>query len=181
MIYIFSNRSTLRKKENQLLQIEREQAELSLKLEQEVKERLILEQEKVKKEALAATVRLQQKSNVIDMLKTNKQVLDDSELSRIIKQEQLIDKEIEDLQDLLNKINSKFYSDLNEIAKVKLTRMDLKYASYIYLNLDNQQIANTLNVDLNTVRVTKYRLKQKLGLSKDVDLSVFLHNIHNNV
>ena len=38
------------------------------------------------------------------------------------------------------------------------------------MNMNNFQIAETLRVDPKTVSVTKYRLKQKLGLGKDADL-----------
>jgi DNA-binding CsgD family transcriptional regulator len=43
--------------------------------------------------------------------------------------------------------------------------------------MDNLQIANTLKADPNTVRKTKYRLKQKFGLTKENDLQDFIQSI----
>lgn len=59
----------------------------------------------------------------------------------------------------------------------KLTNQDLRYAAYIYLNMDNLQIANVLKADPKTVRMTKYRLKQKIGLGKEEDLQAFIQNL----
>ncbi|MBO6213438.1 MAG: hypothetical protein J6O47_11100 [Algoriella sp.] len=55
--------------------------------------------------------------------------------------------------------------------------MDLKYCSYIYLGMDTKQIATILNVEPKSVRMTKYRLKQKFGLTKDDELNTFFHQI----
>ena len=43
--------------------------------------------------------------------------------------------------------------------------------------MDNQQIANILKVEPKTVRMTKYRMKQKMGLDKDIDLATFIQNL----
>lgn len=63
------------------------------------------------------------------------------------------------------------------MSKSKLTNQDLRYAAYIYLNMDNLQIANVLKADPKTVRMTKYRLKQKIGLGKEEDLQAFIQNL----
>ncbi len=66
---------------------------------------------------------------------------------------------------------------MNEISQNRLSTQDLNYAAFIYLNMDNQQISNLLKVENKTVRMTKYRLKQKLGLGKDVDLQKFIQSL----
>ena len=45
------------------------------------------------------------------------------------------------------------------------------------MNMNNSQIAETLRVDSKTVSVTKYRLKQKLGLNKDEELDDFIRKL----
>ena len=77
----------------------------------------------------------------------------------------------------INLISEYLNRKLNEIAKTNLTNLDLKYCAYIYLNIDNQQIANLLKVEQKTVRMAKYRLKQKIGLEKTTDLSAFIQNL----
>ena len=47
----------------------------------------------------------------------------------------------------------------------------------IYLNMDNQQIANLLKVEVKTLRMTNYRLKIKLGLDNQMDLQSFMQNL----
>ncbi|WP_447642314.1 MULTISPECIES: helix-turn-helix transcriptional regulator [Chitinophagaceae] len=43
--------------------------------------------------------------------------------------------------------------------------------------MDTKQIAQLLNVEPKSVRMTRYRLKQKFGLEKETDLMSFLRNI----
>ncbi|WP_287443488.1 LuxR C-terminal-related transcriptional regulator [Algoriella sp.] len=43
--------------------------------------------------------------------------------------------------------------------------------------MDTKQIATILNVEPKSVRMTKYRLKQKFGLTKDDELNTFFHQI----
>ena len=59
-----------------------------------------------------------------------------------------------------------FFNKLIEVSKNKLTNQDLKYAAYLYLNMDNVQISNVMKVETKTVCMAKYRLKQKIGLEK---------------
>jgi len=64
----------------------------------------------------------------------------------------LSDREFEDMQSVIKRIHLSFFKKLSELA-------------------------NPLKADPKTVRVTKYRLKQKMGLGKDEDLKIFIQNI----
>jgi DNA-binding CsgD family transcriptional regulator len=98
-------------------------------------------------------------------------------LKKILKEDQLKDHDFNELQLMAKEVHPNFFNRIQKISKNKLTHLDLKYAAYIYLNMNNFQISNILKVDPKTVRVTKYRLKQKIGLNKEDDLCGFIQSI----
>jgi len=73
------------------------------------------------------------------------------------------------------------YAHLQKQANNKLTPLDLKYCRMIYLKMTSKEMADLLQVDPKTIRVTKYRLKQKLNISKEKDLSTFIEEIANGL
>ena len=56
----------------------------------------------------------------------------------------------------------------------KLTRLDLKYCTYIFMGLTNKEIAMKMNVDPKSIRMARYRIKQKLDLAKEDSLDQFI-------
>ena len=162
------------------LKIAQEQTELQLELEQKEKDRLKIEQEflslqqeHLKKQAMTQQLQLHQKATFINKL--NEKVNEESEinLQKILKEERLMDYDF-NIHNLLKDIHPEFFKKLEEVAKTKLTNLDIKYASFIYLNIDSQQIAKMMNVELTTVRMNKYRLKQKLNIGKEQHLGDFI-------
>ncbi|MCD9854839.1 LuxR C-terminal-related transcriptional regulator [Epilithonimonas sp. JDS] len=184
LVFLLRSRQKLNKQKTDLLEIEKKETQLILQLEQEEKSRmkaeqelLNIKQEQIQKEALAASLRLDSKNAFIKELKDELKEKQDPNLERILKNEQFTDNDLTEMQNTIQNVHPNFYKRLNDLSKIKLTNLDLKYAAYIYLNMDNQQISNILKADPNTVRVTKYRLKQKLGLTKDQDLTHFIQNL----
>ena len=184
LIYLIRYKQKLNKQKTNLLEAENIETSLSLKLEKEEKARLELEQEllalqqeQLQKQALATSLELSHKKSVLKDLK--EKILDEKNpsLDRYFKNERIIENDFDNIQKLIKDIHPNFYRKLNEIAKTNLTNLDLKYCAYIYLNIDNQQIANLLKVEQKTVRMAKYRLKQKIGLEKTTDLSAFIQNL----
>ncbi|PUB35370.1 tetratricopeptide repeat protein [Elizabethkingia sp. YR214] len=174
---------TLRYKQN-LLVAERNETELLLQLEQEEKARMKVEQElwaiqqeQLQKQALATSLQLNQKNTFINELKEKAKDIKDFNLDRILKEEQSSDTNFSAIQNIVQEVHPNFFKRLNEVSKSKLTNQDLRYAAYIYLNMDNLQIASALKADPKTVRMTKYRLKQKIGLAKEEDLQAFIQNL----
>jgi PAS domain S-box-containing protein len=74
------------------------------------------------------------------------------------------------------KIHPNFFKRLTDNV-AKLTDHDLKYCAYIRLNMSTQDISNLLYIEKKSVEMSKYRIKKKLGLSKDQRLSEFLRSI----
>ncbi|MEG0188248.1 MAG: LuxR C-terminal-related transcriptional regulator, partial [Algoriella sp.] len=96
---------------------------------------------------------------------------------QILKEESLMDNNFEKTQFIIQETHPNFFKNLSEHSKQKLTPLDLKYCSYIYLGMDTKQIATILNVEPKSVRMTKYRLKQKFDLKKEDELYTFFHQI----
>lgn len=59
-----------------------------------------------------------------------------------------------------------------------LTQQDIILISAIFINLNTNQIGVILGISPESVRKSKYRLKKKLGINKDADLAVFIHELN---
>lgn len=183
MFFWLKSRLKLNRQKTDILEAEMIQAELILELEKKEKEQLkinqellALRQEHLEKRALATSLHLDEKSKFLEELKL-KLTESGVNVDRVLKEDQILESEFSDLQNIIEQIHPSFFKKLHSHSKSKLTTLDLKNASYIYLNMDNQQIANILKAETNTVRTTKYRLKQKLGIGKEVDLQLFLQDL----
>lgn len=55
-----------------------------------------------------------------------------------------------------------------------LTPSELKLCAYLRMNLSNKEIAQLINISTRGVEIARYRLRKKLGLTKEVNLFEFL-------
>jgi DNA-binding CsgD family transcriptional regulator len=58
-----------------------------------------------------------------------------------------------------------------------LTTGDLKLAAYIRMNISTKEISGLLNVSGKSVEMGRYRLRRKLNLQHDQNLTEFLMNL----
>lgn len=155
----------------------KEEETARLQAEQELVQK---EKEQLKKELLAGTLQLEHKNEVLQNLKEKLLKQSDSgskqQLKKIINEEIRIDEDFENVKSDFKAIHPEFFTKLREKAKQKLTSLDLKYCTYIYMNLSANQIATLLHVEVKSVRMAKYRLKRKMGLGKEEDLTEFLQS-----
>jgi len=166
-----------RQKENEttLLKLEKEKKELEVQLN-------TLQAGKYQKELLAGTLLVEYKSKVLEDLRLffdthpplNKYK---PEIEKIMGEEEPAEPETENSEMDLKGIHPTFYARLQKQANNKLTPLDLKYCRMIYLRMSSKEMADILEVDPKTIRVTKYRLKQKLDLGKEDDLSLFIEEM----
>jgi DNA-binding CsgD family transcriptional regulator len=78
-----------------------------------------------------------------------------------------------------DEVHSNFLSTLK--AKFpNLSPTDLKLCAYLRLNLTSKEIAQLLNISLKGVEISRYRVRKKLHLSKDINLYDFLIDITNS-
>lgn len=58
-----------------------------------------------------------------------------------------------------------------------ISEKEIRLASFLRMNLSTKEIASMLNVMPDSVTKSKYRLKKKLGLGKEEDLTQFLNSL----
>lgn len=58
----------------------------------------------------------------------------------------------------------------------KLTNNDLRICAYLKMGLSSKDIAPLLNISYRSVEMSRYRLRAKLGLERDVNLTQFLQH-----
>ncbi len=93
---------------------------------------------------------------------------------RLIDQNAQVDEEVDTFRRHFEAVYPQFFQNLQAHAQQPLSSIDLRYCAYLYMGLTTKEIANLLNIDPASIRVAKYRLKQKLNLSKEIDLDDFL-------
>jgi len=158
-----------------LLELEKENAEINAQLNNEEAGRL-------QKELVAGSLLVEHKNKVVkdlkDFISQHEELKQyKRDLQHILLQETSVENNIEDFKTTLKDVHPDFYKRLQEKANNKLTSLDLKYCRLIFLKFSSKEMADMLSVEPKTIRVTKYRLKQKLGLGKDDDLNIFIESV----
>jgi len=182
--YHFRLRASLQNQ--QLLELEKHDAQLQLKLEAEERARLEAEQllmqerqERLQKQLLAGALQVEEKNELLQTLQKKITTVSGGDpllrqMDRIISDSRKMDEEYEAAKADFKEIDPEFFNRLQQKAKENLTRLDLKYCSYIRMGLTNKEIASRLAVEAKSIRMARYRLKQKLNLQKEESLDVFL-------
>jgi DNA-binding CsgD family transcriptional regulator len=70
-------------------------------------------------------------------------------------------------------VNKNFFTKLQEKHE-RLTINDLKLAALIKLNMNIKEAAAVLNIEPDSLKRARYRLRQKFGLRTEQSLSEFL-------
>lgn len=165
----------------------------NLLLEQQIKEKeteALLEKEKLKNELesrnrkLAANaIHIAQRNDKIEeyilKLKKNPEIIKNDQLSQQLDQLKLILTKEDTNDDFLThfeKINSKFIDNLKE-KHPDLTLNDIRYISYIYMNLSTKEISSIFNITIEACRKRKERVSKKLNLENSNDLYSYLSSI----
>lgn len=165
------------KKEAELRAQLREAEAIQLQTEQVLmKER----QERLEKELLAGTLQIEEKNELLGLLSgkvsTDSHLSLDEQIKRIVNQQKKMDKEFEDHKTDFFETNTAFFERLQQKADHSLTRLDLKYCSYILMGMSNKEISVRLSIEPKSIRMARYRIKQKFGLEKDESLDNFIRS-----
>lgn len=177
------------KQKSIVLETQKEEAELLAKLKDEENARIEAEnqlfsaqKEQMQKQLLAGALQIEHKNELLQNLKEkfekeNFESKAQHKLQQILQSEMQIDNNLDRVRIELQDSNPEFFRKLNEKSVKKLSPLDLKYCAAIHSKLSTKQIAMLFNVEPETVRMNKYRIKQKLGLGKDDDLINYLKDI----
>jgi DNA-binding CsgD family transcriptional regulator len=153
----------------QLLKVEEEQKklkEMQMQNELEYKE----------SQLTAMALQMMQKNELLQELKERieqNKPGDDSQLNKIISKGLNHDKEWTDFNSYFESINKNFYSRLKS-AYPEISPNDLRICALIKLNLSIKEMASILNISPDSVKTARYRLRKKLQLNSEDNLTDFI-------
>jgi tetratricopeptide (TPR) repeat protein len=167
-------------KERELGLQQKELYESELKTKQLQQERLKQEIEFKNKELTTYTLNLIQKNEILEELKTILQQLDKTndpgQLNNILKKLKYsaqLDKEWDGFKRYFEQVHTGFFDSLlNQYPE--LTAADLKLCALLKLNLESKEIATLLGISPESVKVSRSRLRKKLSLDLEQNLTIFL-------
>ena len=137
------------------------------------------------KELASQTLHLVQKNTFIQELKENLENLKNSpekfkaEFRRIVmllKKENASDKDWEVFKTYFADVHNDFDQKLKTLY-ADISEKEIRLAAFLRMNLTTKEIAATLNVLPESILKSKYRLKKKLNLDKETDLTSFLNTL----
>jgi len=176
-------------RQQRLLSIEKDKTALQINLKIEETARLHAEREltreklnRLEKERLTGTLQVEEKNMLMQAVKEKMALLakDDPlhhQIKNMIYKNQHLDKGYDEIRTEFSEISSALVAGLQHKADNKLTRLDLKYCAYFLLGFTTKEIAMKLNVDPKSIRMARYRIKQKLNLHKEDTLDRFLSDL----
>ena len=86
------------------------------------------------------------------------------------------DEDWEFFEQAFNHADKKFFKRIKE-KHPALTPTDLRLCVYLRLNLSSKEIAPLLNISARSVEIKRYRLRKKLDLERDINLSEYVINL----
>ncbi len=99
-----------------------------------------------------------------------------SEIKKVIKSNAINKHEWQTFESNLNQIHDQFIINLTK-KYPNLTSKDIKLCVYLKMNLSSKEIAPMMNITFRGVELQRYRLRKKLNLIQDENLSKFLLSI----
>lgn len=79
------------------------------------------------------------------------------------------DKEWDDFRQIFEKVHTDFFEKLSHRSP-DLTPAELRLAALFRLNMSSKDMATTLGISQDSLRIARYRLKKKLQLSEEENL-----------
>ena len=173
------------------IQREKELNEEKLRTEKELEktknDKLQAEMRHKDKELVNSTFHIIQKNKFLnsvkaEILKVQKEVKDDMlkhEFSKIIKK---IDKDInnekhwEVFDRYFDEVHQDFLNRLKE-KHTDLTPKELRMCAYLRMNISTKEIAPLMNISVRGVEISRYRLRKKLNLDRDTNLTEYILSI----
>jgi DNA-binding CsgD family transcriptional regulator/uncharacterized protein YoxC len=83
------------------------------------------------------------------------------------------DKQWEVFESHFENVHEEFLKRLKENYP-ELSPRELKLCAYLRLNISSKEIANLMNISVRGVEISRYRLRKKLGLEHDTNLTEFI-------
>ena len=161
-------------KELELKELESSQAIIKIN-----NEKLRNDIENKNRELAISTMNIIKKNEFLSSIKTELIKSDVSKNSSVVK---IIDKNLNNTDDWKMFQEAFNNADKNFLKKMKsmhsdLTPNDLRLCAYLRLNLSSKEIAPLLNISPRSVEVKRYRLRKKMSLPHDANLTNYILEI----
>lgn len=177
LLIIYLQRGRI-KKNKMISQQEKELTNVNLKNKELENKNLLSELEYKHKEVVNFALHIAEKNDFLENLQktlnaSNDQI-DPKTLKKLIAQNLSTEKDRAEFNANIESLNDSFFLKLGEKFP-KLTKNDKRLCALLRLNLSSKEIASIQNISPNSVDVNRYRLRKKLDITTDEDLSNFLN------
>lgn len=163
------------KREIQLAKLQNEKEIIRIKNEQ-----LVVDYREKSKELAASTISIIKKNELLTQIKESLLKIEDKHaIKPVIK---IIDRNIsgseswEMFKEAFNNADSEFFKKIKN-KHPDLTPNDLKLCAYLRLNLSSKEIAPMFNISPRSVEIKRYRLRKKLDLKTNDNLTSYILSI----
>lgn len=123
------------------------------------------------------------KKNVLTILKAIDEKKEPSEIKQrstrlisLINSNIEHDKDFEVFESNFDSIHQGFFKILDK-KYPQLSKNDRVLCAYLKMNLSTKEIAPLLNISVRGVEITRYRLRKKMNLNRDINLNEFMQNL----
>jgi AraC family transcriptional regulator, chitin signaling transcriptional activator len=142
--------------------------ELEIEIESKNRELAILTMNNIKRNDFLTKVKKE--------LKSQTDLPGNSSIYKLIENNLNNEKDWEFFEEAFNNTDKDFLGRAKKLCP-DLNPNDLKFCTYVRLNLSAKEIASLLNISVKSVEVRRYRLRKKFGLDPKVNLTEFVLSI----
>lgn len=97
-------------------------------------------------------------------------------LKQLLKENLNQDKQWAVFKQLFEKVHQNFFKNIKSLYPT-LTENEIRVCAYLKINLRNKEIAKILNVLPESIKTTRYHIRKKLNLDKDIKLEDFIRSL----
>ncbi len=127
----------------------------------------------------AITIQMLEKNELLDEIKTilnKKDPNAETELKKLVSKYTIQDNNWKDFDNYFESVNKNFYTRLKQ-KYPDISNNDLKICALIKLNLSIKEMASILNISPDSVKTARHRLRKKLQLNTEENLTDFILSV----
>ncbi len=177
ILYFFLKR--INKRDRQLLKTKEELVTL-MEEQKSLKEQQFQNDIEHKESQLSAvTIQMIEKNEILDEIKniiSKKTPNSESELRKLVSKYNVQDNNWRDFDNYFESVNKNFYTRLKQ-KYPDISSNDLKICALIKLNLSIKEMASILNISPDSVKTARHRLRKKLQLTTEENLTEFILSV----
>ncbi|MFD2570295.1 tetratricopeptide repeat protein [Spirosoma soli] len=177
------NEQALNQQNQQIFRTQNDLMQVALKNKQLEEENLKSQLELKSKELTTHTLQIIQKNQVLEELKNDlTAILKDDKRDQKKQLKQLVqkvslsfnqDKYWADFRSIFDQVHPHFFNQLTQ-QFADLTATDLRLIALLKMNISSPDVATLLGISLDSLRVSRYRLRKKIGLAEGESLSAYI-------